>query len=156
MVAICFGVSWSLAERWFGWTFGAGGGDTLPQGLAAVVLSLTLTLPLVFVPPIYERFAQTCLVLPRHYMAGGAAILFAAAGNLFLYGSKALGFPGIRNVVFPIGSPAHLVRAVFMEAIYSATHFGTIVLPYSAIVSSQFAADRCEYFYSYQVSGVAR
>lgn len=138
VAAICFGVSWSLVERRFGWSFGAGGGDALPEGLSAVVLSLTLTIPLVLVPPVYQRFVQTPVVPPRHYVAGLAVIILAAIGHLFLYGSRMIGFPGMRTIVFPLGSPAHLGRAVLMEMIYCATHFGTIVLPYRIIVWSQY------------------
>lgn len=36
LTAIAFGVLWSLAERQFGWSFGAGGGDALPSGWSAV------------------------------------------------------------------------------------------------------------------------
>ena len=140
LAAVCHGVAWSLAELWFGWSFGAGGGDALPEGASAVVLSLTMTLSLVLVPPVYQKLAETSVVLPRHYFAAVAVIVLSAFGHLVMYGSRAIGFSGIRNIISPLGAPAHLSRAIFMELIYCVMHFGLIVLPYRVIVWSQFGS----------------
>ena len=55
LTAIAFGVIWTLADLIFGCSFGAGGGDRLPAGWSAVVLSLSMTVPLAFIPFLYQK-----------------------------------------------------------------------------------------------------
>lgn len=136
MAAVCHGVLWSLVERVLSWSFGAGGGDSLPQGWAAAILSATMTIPLVMVPALYQRVSHNHVLLPRHFVAAIVIIVLAAFAHLWLYGAKAISFTGIRNIVFPLGSPPNLGRAILMESIYSVTHFTSIVLPYRIVVGS--------------------
>lgn len=130
------GVLWTSTERYFGWHFGAGGHTALPQGWEAVVLSLTLTLPLMFVPPLYGFVMGSEIAVPgRHYIYGYimvafAVVMTAALGHLLLYGTKALRFHGLRNIIFPLDSPLNRWRALCMEAVYGLVHFSTIVFIY--------------------------
>jgi hypothetical protein len=129
-------VLWSLTERLFGWSFGAGGGTSLPRGPSAVLLSVTMTLPLIVVPLAYQRFAGEEVLCQRHLAAAGAIIVASACAHVFLYGANAIRFAGIRRILFPLGSRAHLRLAVLMEAIYNIFHFSSIVLVYRIIVVS--------------------
>lgn len=140
IAAAAHGILWSLAERLRGWDFRAGGGSSLPHGWSSVTLSATMTVPLVVVPPIYSRIFNVQMAPPRHLFAGGVIIGCAAAAHLFLYGSKRIGFPGIRNLLQPIGAALNWRRAIGMEGIYATVHFGSIVLIYHVIVDSGPAA----------------
>jgi hypothetical protein len=124
------GVLWTYAEKYFGLHSGAGGHTTLPRGWEAVVLALTMTLPLMFVPPLYGFVTTSQIVSPGHYTAAFAVVITAAFGHLLLYGTKALPFQGLRNIIFPLDSPLNPWRALCMEAIYGLVHFSTIVFVY--------------------------
>jgi len=134
-------VLWSSAERFmFHTKFGAGGGDSLPEGWSAVVLSLTMTIPLVLLPPLYERVSHSQIVLPRHLYAACFVVVFAAIGHIFLYGAKLIHFRGVRNLIFPVGSGPDRRRALLMETIYAATHFGSTVLIYRIMVDARLGS----------------
>ena len=137
-VAIAHGLLWLAAERLFDWHFRGGGGTSLPQGWSAVVLSLTMTIPLVVFPLLYERLAHASIVLPGHWLAGCFIIVGSAFGHLLLYGSRAVQFPGFRNLIFPLGV-FEWRRALSMESIYAVVHFSSIVLLYRVVVDSQLA-----------------
>jgi hypothetical protein len=135
--AAAHGLLWSLAESIFGWHFKAGGAS-LPQGGSAVVLSATMTVPLLYLPPLYARITHTRLVPARHLLAACLVVVFAAIGHIIIYGVKvgALHFSGIRNFVFPWPLRRNWKRALLMEFLYAATHFSSIVLTYRIVVGS--------------------
>src|SRR5258708_23881436 len=56
--AAAHGLLWSLAESIFSWHFKAGGGASLPHGGSAVVLSATMTVPLLYLPALYGRITH--------------------------------------------------------------------------------------------------
>ena len=134
--AALHGVLWLLAERAFRWNFDAGA-ESLPHGWSAVALSLTMTIPLVLLPPLYARFTYIQVVPPGHWVAALFVLLFAAVGHVFLYGAKAINFPGIRNILFPLNSAPSRYRALQSEFAYAATHFGSIALVYRVVVWSR-------------------
>jgi DNA-binding winged helix-turn-helix (wHTH) protein len=133
-VAMAHSVLWALAERLFGWNFREG--ILLPQGFSAVVLSLTMTVPLIFGPPLYEHLFRTRIIFSRHWLGGALIVVFSALGHLILYGSKTIQFVGLRNLISPLGIPGEY-RALPMELIYAAVHFSSIVLVYRIMVDSQ-------------------
>src|SRR5437870_9303809 len=85
LTAIAFGVLWSIAKRIFDWNWGAGGGDTPPSAWAAVVLSLSMTLPLAFVPFVYQKITGVGLLSPLHWRAMFLVILFGAGSHLLIF-----------------------------------------------------------------------
>jgi serine/threonine protein kinase len=134
-VTIAHGVLWALAERLGAWNFG-GGGASLPQGLSAVTLSLTMTVPLIVVPSVFERVFHTSIISPRHWIGGALIVVFSAFGHLILYGSKTIQFVGLRNLIFPLDI-SEWYRALPMELIYAVVHFSSIVLLYRVVVGSK-------------------
>src|SRR3712207_5334147 len=66
---IVHGALWRLIERRFEWKFGAGGGDAMPEGYQAVILSITLVLPLAILPLLYQLFTSEQIVHGKHYFA---------------------------------------------------------------------------------------
>jgi hypothetical protein len=133
--AVAYGLLWSTANRIFGWHYGDGGSTpTLPKGWAAVVLSLSTTLPLALLPPLYEFFSKREILLPLHYDASVIMIISAAFGHLLLYGTEKPRVYGFRDRVFPVNSPLSLFRAIEMEVIYTAVHFASTVLVYQLAV----------------------
>src|SRR5690242_6421015 len=68
MVAwIVQGVSWAAIEFIMGWRFGAGGGTAMPTGLQAVILSLTVTIPILGIPALYEAISGRHVLLENHF-----------------------------------------------------------------------------------------
>ncbi len=60
LTAIAPGTLWTIAEKIFRWSWGAGGGDTPPAGWVAVVMSFCMMVPLAFVPFAYQRITNVC------------------------------------------------------------------------------------------------
>ena len=127
---------WSGAEKIFGWDFGAGGGNSLPAGWQAAILSLTLTVPLTFLPPQYQWLTGHQMVSSTHYTACMAVISASIIGHILLYGTRLrfLRFPGLKNLVYPLGAPLNFWRAICMEGLFAIVHFTSIALVYRYFV----------------------
>jgi hypothetical protein len=128
--AAAHGILWSAIERIAGWRHRAGGRRSLPEGWSAVIQSATITIPLATLPLLYGWLFHIQLVPPGHALATGSMIVAAAIGHLILYGVQLRNLPGLKRMIFPLNSPAHLGRALGMESIYAVIHFGSIVLIY--------------------------
>jgi hypothetical protein len=116
--SVFHGFLWSSAEKLFDWKFGAGGSGDLPSGLSAIVLSVTLTLPLAFVPLLFQRLS-THQLLPSDYIRGVLGLVVAGCfGHLIMYG---LGprVQGLRQNLMPIGKHTSFVCAVLTEVTYA-------------------------------------
>jgi hypothetical protein len=130
LTVIGYGILWSLAERIFHWNFGSGGGDSLPTGWSAVVLSLSVTLPLALVPVIYQWIRGIRFVSPFHWQASLLMVCLGVVSHLVMYGTNA---NGIRQRYARTGEYANLNVAVLLEFIYSVVYFFLIVLPYRIV-----------------------
>lgn len=135
LVSIAYGILWSTANWAWHWNFDAGGGALLPQGWAAVVLSLCLTIPLLVIPVIYQAFSDTEIVSSLHWKGALWVIVSAGAGFLLLHGISPTTYRGIRRLSMPKSHrEVTLDRSVAMEAVYSIVHFGSISLVYRMVV----------------------
>jgi hypothetical protein len=134
LVAIVHGILWSIIERMFHWDFGAGGGESLPKGWQAVILSATMSIPLVLLPMFYERLTQTKMLVQGHSLAAIVVAICAALAHLLLYGTTSPYFRGLKNIIFPLEATLNWRRAILMELVYAIIYFGSIVLPYRIIV----------------------
>jgi hypothetical protein len=132
--AILYGVIWSLAERVFGWNYGAGGGDTEPSGWSAIVLSLSMTLPLAFVPFAYGKVVRVTVIHPLHWRAILFVVLLGAGAHLLMYGTKSRIPNGIRHRIVPSRQHPPFSSSLLLELVSSITYFVFIVLPYRIIV----------------------
>jgi hypothetical protein len=135
LCAIAYGILWGTADKWiFKWNYGAGGGESLPSGWSAVVLSLSVTLPLALVPFLYQRITgiQVAL-LPTHWEAMLVVVVTGAVGHLVMYGAKS---NGVLQRFAPMGEYRSFDSGLLLEAIYSIVLFGCIVLPYRFVLNS--------------------
>lgn len=132
--AIFYGVLWSLAERFLGWNYGAGGGDTEPSGWSAVALSLSMTLPLAFVPFVYGKVTRVPVIHPLHWRAILFVVLLGAGAHLLMYGTRSRIPNGLRHWIAPSRQHPPFPSALLLELVSSLTYFGFIVLPYRLIV----------------------
>jgi len=133
--AALYALLWILVCRSYNWTYKEG--ESLPQGWHAIVLSLTLTVPLVVLPPLYARLAHEPLI-PQRYLPASLFVLVASAiGHLVLYGTDTRYFIGVRNIIFPVGSFPSRIRAFSSEIAYALVHFGSIVLVYRVVTESR-------------------
>jgi hypothetical protein len=133
-VSIGYGALWTGAERIWNWSFGSGGGHSLPQGWSSIVLSLCLTIPLAVIPAASQAIIGTEIVLPAHWKGAFAVIFSASLGNLVLHGISPKIYDGLRRFSMSGENSLTLDRAVGMEAIYSIVHMTSIVLVYRLIV----------------------
>jgi hypothetical protein len=131
--AITYGILWSLAEQIFGWTWGTGGGKTPPSGWAAVVLSLCMTLPLALVPFVYQKVTNMNLLSPLHWRAIFLVSLLCAGAHLAIFGPTS-DVPGLRQRIAPTDPHTSLEAGLTMEAIFTVTIIGLLVLPYRLTV----------------------
>lgn len=138
-VGAAHGILWSCAERSFRWDYGAGGGGKLPSGLPAVVLSLTLTIPLVLVPFSYQRLTGVRILLPDHWIGAVVVLLGGAAGHLLMYGVRGSAFRGLRSRLMPPIGNVGVLRAIVTEAVYAAAYFGLVAIPYRVLVATPLA-----------------
>jgi hypothetical protein len=132
--AIVYGVLWGTADHWIAhWGYDAGGQYKMPTGGRAIVLSLSLTIPLALVPFLYQRITRTSLlILPGHWTAILFVIVLGAVAHLIMYGTKS---DGIRQWLSPAGEYPSMGRGILIEGLYTAIYFSFIVLPYRLIVS---------------------
>lgn len=135
LAAAAHGILWSLAERGFGWKFGAGADGSLPQGWAAAVLSMSQTVPLVVLPLVYQSFVGLPITPRHHLLAGAFAIAAAVVGNLVMYGTSPRRFRGVRRSLCPVRKPLTLKTALELEALWSCMHFGSTALIYRLVVT---------------------
>ncbi len=134
LTAIAYGAFWTLVERLFGWSYGAGGRGELPQGWSAVALSLTVTIPLAVMPSVYQAVASQTVLLPRHWRAVPALVLLGLAAHLLMYGTGPKLFRGFSRIIAPPGVTTSLNAGVTRQLVYSAVYFLLIVFPYRVIV----------------------
>lgn len=133
--AAAHGLLWVVTQRVYDWHFDAGS-EQLPHGRSAVALSLTMTVPLVLLPPIYSGLTHIQL-LPSRYLAASCLVIPCSVfGHIFLYGAGPLKFVGVRNLISPLSSPPSRLRAFLSELVYATTHFSSIVLVYRTVVAS--------------------
>jgi hypothetical protein len=135
LAAICYGVFWSVAERVFNWKYGAGGGDAMPSGWSAVMLAVSMVLPLAFVPPSYEALTGTVVLLPLHWRAMLLVMPMTIAAHLAMYGTSARLPNGIRAfLASPRGEYPSLTSALMVELAYSVLYFLSVVFVYRLVV----------------------
>lgn len=133
--AIAFGTLWSTAERCFKWNYGAGGGDRLPSGWSAVVLSLSMTMPLALVPFFYQSLTGIHLLFPSHWRATLLVVLLGMGCHLLIYGTASDSPNGIRQKIAPLNEDTPFATGLLMEAIYSALFVGLLVFTYRLVVN---------------------
>jgi hypothetical protein len=127
---LAYGIFWSIVCKICGWNYGEGAKSELPQGWEAVVLSFCTTLPLAILPSTFELITRKRLVLESHWRASAFMIVAAAVAHLLLYGTRAPRIEGLRDRIFPQGSPLDLGKALWMEFVYTIVHFLSTVFVY--------------------------
>lgn len=107
----------------------------MPAGYQAIILSMTLTLPLAILPPLYQATTGKHILPERHYVAAVVILITAAIGHLIMYGINTPKIPGVKELIYPVGTIVSLPRALSTEFVYAVVYFSAIVLVYQLIVS---------------------
>jgi hypothetical protein len=99
--SVVHAVLWRCAEAKFGWDFSAGGRDEPPTGWQAAVLSATITLPLVIIPPLFQLVSgyELFISIGAHFWAGFGMIVSGVLGHILLYGTRTPYYIGLRNAI---------------------------------------------------------
>lgn len=135
MTALCYAVLWTIAERVFNWKYGAGGGDVMPSGWSAVMLALSVIVPLAFVPPSYEAMTGIVVLLPSHWRAMLLVAPMAIAAHLAMYGTSSRSPNGIRALfASPTGEYPSWTIALIIEFAYSLLYCVSVVFVYRLVV----------------------
>ncbi len=134
LAALVHAALWAITERVFSWKFGAGGSGLLPHGWSAVALSLTVTIPLILIPPAYQAVARQKVTLPNHWVAALFVLPLCALAHVLMYGFPSIGFVGLSQMISPPAGPTTLGAGLARELVYSCTYFALIVFPYRLIV----------------------
>lgn len=106
----------------------AGGGTSLPHGWTAILLSMTMTVPLALAPVLYGQLSHSQIVQTGHLFASCLVVITGVVGHLALYGIA--GFRGFKPIIFPLNMKSGPVRPLVMEAVFAVVHFCSIVLVY--------------------------
>jgi hypothetical protein len=125
---------WSLVEMAFAWTFGAGGGLLHVHGWPAVALSLTVTIPLILIPPAYLWITRQNVTLPSHWGAARFVLPLGVLAHLVMYGFDSTRFVGLAQMIAPPAGPTTLGAGLARELVYACTYFSLIVFPYRLFV----------------------
>lgn len=133
--AVIWGILWRIADKKFGWEFGAGRGDAVPSGWSAVALGATMTVPLAVVPALYQYIFNTRILLPLHWRAMLLVIPAGILANLVMYGSRSRPPNGIRSRFAPTPVYPSFTVGVMLELSYAAVYFSAVVLLYRLIVA---------------------
>jgi hypothetical protein len=130
MMSVFHAILWSIAEKVSHWRFGAGGKGILPRGAQAVVLSTTVTVPLLVLPPVYERFTGTVLISADHYFWGWpVSAVGCALGHLLIYGTRRPYWRGLRAAIEARTSRVFLLETIILF-LYSYAVVDSVVLAY--------------------------
>ena len=144
LCAIGYGILWTIPDKWiFKWQFEGGTKSAprakgerhkamsmLPSGFSAVVLSLSVTIPLAVVPYIYQNITGSIILPTKHWQAVPVLLVCGALGHVVLYGWKRETPNGLRNRIMPATKKVAWTRALEMEAVYAAIHFSVLLVPY--------------------------
>lgn len=133
LTALAYGLLWTLAERMFGWHYGAGTSAKAVHGWSALALGLSVMLSLAFVPPLYQRFAGVQVLPMMHWRATMLASVSGILAHLAMYGTATT--KGIRRRFTPGWEYESFESGLMVEAIYSVLFFGCIVLPYRLVAA---------------------
>jgi hypothetical protein len=95
-----------------------------------------MTVPLALAPVVYGLFFHIPVVQSKHLFASCMAVVGASLGHLALYGIKAIRFPGLKPMIFPLSIKSGILRPLTMEAVFAVIHFSSIVLIYRCALST--------------------
>jgi hypothetical protein len=130
--AICHGLAWVLTERVTGWRYKVG--PRTPKGSSAVILSLSLTIPVVVVPVVYQAMFGTIVVPPRHAHGAIFSLVGGASAYVILFGTRKRSFPGVRTSILRSLPVRPLRGEVLATAAYAAVLIPLVAVPYRLVV----------------------
>lgn len=135
---VLYGFLWSVVVQKVMLRTDYGEETSMPAGLHAAALSLCLTLPITLLPPLYELTTGSLITTSRHYFYGAlAANIGSAVAHIIWYGTKTPPFSGVREIVFPFGSPPYWKRYLTMEALATCMHFLSTVAIFRAVAQNE-------------------
>src|SRR5215831_1670241 len=96
LTLIAHGLFWVGLEKGFGWDYATG---KIPKGFAAVAMSLSLTVPALAVPVLYQSATAKPVVSSNHLHGAVLALAGGAIAYVLLFGVDEVVFPGVREVL---------------------------------------------------------
>lgn len=138
LTVIAHGILWKLFEWLFHWNYGPG--PVTPKGIAALVLSLSLTLPAVIVPVFYQAATSTAVVSSGHFRGAILSLAGGAIAYVILFGTDDIVFPGVRGILLERLQHRPLIAELMATLAYSIVLIGLIAMPYRMVVAPQSPA----------------
>jgi hypothetical protein len=127
--SIAYGILWIVVQKFFDWDLSEA--TKMPTGWQAALLSLCLTVPITFVPAIYQYVSGSLIISARHFWFAALVMNFSSAiGHILWYGTTMPPARGLRKMTFPTGTPPDRGQYVRMELTATLTHFLSTVAVY--------------------------
>jgi hypothetical protein len=100
LIFITYGLIWHLTQTLYNWLYDTGARGVLPHGYSAMWLSLSLTIPVMVMPILYQLVTNKIVVTKGHLAASFAMIVVNILTNFILYG--AYKYIGTVNFIVPL------------------------------------------------------
>ncbi|MEY3788917.1 MAG: hypothetical protein RLZ75_3125 [Pseudomonadota bacterium] len=100
LIFITYGLIWLITQKIYDWIFDTGAEGILPHGYSAMWLSLSLTIPVLVIPAIYQVITGDLIIQKGHLIAGTTMVAINILTNLLLYGVSE--YNGTVNLLVPL------------------------------------------------------
>ena len=128
---IAVGVLWVGFEKLLGWDYSTG---QTPKGFRAAVMSLSLTLPALAVPLIYQYATAKAVLSRNHFHGAISSVAGGAIAYIVMFGLDDRVFPGLREVLL-LRLRQHPLRAEILATLaYALILIMLIATPYRLLV----------------------
>ncbi|MBZ5680914.1 MAG: hypothetical protein LAO24_12495 [Acidobacteriia bacterium] len=137
LTLIAHGLLWAGLERVLGWDYATG---KTPKGFRAVVMSLSLTVPALTVPLLYQSATAKTVVSSNHLHGAVFALAGGAIAYVVLFGVHDVVFPGVREVLLRRFGHRPLGAETLATLAYALILIVLIATPYRLLVAPQTPA----------------
>ena len=139
LTLIAHGILWIGLDNWvFGWKYGPG--PRTVKGIAAAVLSMSLTVPAVTVPLFYQAATGKAVVSSNHLHGAILALAGGAIAYVLLFGTDDVVFPGIRGLLLHRFHQHPLAAEILATFAYALILTVLIATPYRLLAVPQSPA----------------
>jgi len=137
LTLIAHGFIWVSLEKVFGWDYATG---RIPKGFAAVMMSLSLTVPALTVPLLYQSAMAKAVVSTNHLHGAVLGLAGGAIAYVVLFGIDDVVFPGIREILLHRFGQRPLTAETLATLAYALILIVLIATPYRLLVGPQTPA----------------
>ncbi len=135
LTLIANALGWWGLEKIFAWNYGPG--PRTPKGIAAAVLSLSLTVPAVTMPLLYQIATGKAVVSNNHLNGAILVLVGGTIAYVVLFGIDDVVFPGVRSALLHRFRQHPLAGEIAATFAYAFILIVLIATPYRLMVAPQ-------------------